>query len=90
MARFAKRVALETVGPRRVVDLERPSMGGEDFSEYLRRAPGCYVYLGTGADAKTRKPWHHPEFFLHEPSMVTGVKYICDLAKYFLSGRSRA
>jgi amidohydrolase len=81
MADFARRTAEALVGPRRTIRLEAPSMGAEDFAEYLGRAPGCYVYLGTGADAKTRRPWHHPSFFLHEEAMATGVDYLCALAR---------
>ncbi len=29
-----------------------PSMGGEDFSAYLRKAPGCFFKLGTGNETK--------------------------------------
>jgi amidohydrolase len=81
MTDFARRVAVRTLGPRAVVDAGRPSMGGEDFSEYLRRAPGCFIYLGTGASAATRRPWHHASFTLHEPSLLTGVRLLRALAK---------
>ncbi|MBI4396678.1 MAG: amidohydrolase, partial [Elusimicrobia bacterium] len=81
MSELARRVAVKVAGARNVISLDRPSMGGEDFPEYLGRAPGCFVYLGTGADKKTRRPWHHPEFVLHEESMLLGVKFFCALAK---------
>jgi len=81
MAALARRAAVETVGARRAVALEAPSMGGEDFSEYLHRAPGCFVYVGTGADLRTRRPWHHGSFALHEPSMLTGVKFFMAVAR---------
>lgn len=85
MAEWARAAAVSAVGARRVVALDRPSMGGEDFSEYMDEAPGCYVYVGCGADARTRKPWHHPSFFLHEPSMLAGIKFFCALADQGLS-----
>jgi amidohydrolase len=75
MAEIALRAAAQAVGERAVVRVEQPTMGGEDFSEYLKRAPGCFVYVGTGRSAATRKPWHHPDFFLHEPSMGAGVRF---------------
>lgn len=81
MTALARRAAEETVGARRALALERPSMGGEDFSEYLAKAPGCFVYVGTGADARTRRPWHHASFVLHEPSMLTGVNFLTALAR---------
>jgi amidohydrolase len=89
MTALARSVAAETVGARRVVDLDRPSMGGEDFSEYLDRAPGCFVYLGTGAGPRTRRPWHHASFVLHEPSMGVGIRFFTALADRALDHLSR-
>jgi amidohydrolase len=89
MAELALDVARRLLGARRVVPLDRPSMGGEDFSEYLQEAPGCYVYLGTGADARTRRPWHHPAFFLHEGSMLTGVRFLGAVAEAALGRLGR-
>lgn len=85
MTALARRAALETVGKSRVVELDQPSMGGEDFSEYLHQVPGCFVYLGTGAGPRTRRPWHHASFVLHEPSMGVGVKFLMALARRALS-----
>ncbi|MBP9127455.1 MAG: amidohydrolase [Elusimicrobia bacterium] len=80
MTALARSVAVDVVGARRVLDLDRPSMGGEDFSEYLSRAPGCFVYLGTGAGPRTRRPWHHASFVLHEPSMGVGIRFFVAMA----------
>lgn len=90
MTALARRAAIDTVGVSRVVDLDRPSMGGEDFSEYLHHAPGCFVYLGTGAGPRTRRPWHHSSFVLHEPSMGVGVKLFLSLARRALTEISPA
>lgn len=81
MADLARDAAVRLLGPKRVVLLDRPSMGAEDFAEYLQEAPGCFVYLGTGADDRTRRPWHHPAFFLHEPSLLAGVRFLEALAR---------
>ncbi len=85
MTALARRAAVDVVGEKRVVDLDVPSMGGEDFSEYLHQAPGCFAYIGTGAGPRTRRPWHHPSFVLHEPSMVVGVKFFLALARRSLT-----
>ncbi|HYG59590.1 MAG TPA: amidohydrolase [Symbiobacteriaceae bacterium] len=39
-----------------------PTMGGEDFAEYLQRSPGCFVWMGTGCP----QSWHHPQFTVDE------------------------
>ena len=90
MTALARRAAIDTVGKDRVVELDRPSMGGEDFSEYLHRAPGCFVYLGTGAGPRTRRPWHHASFVLHEPSMGVGVAFFAAVARRALPEISSA
>jgi hippurate hydrolase len=41
-------VLRDLVGPERVDDQVRPSMGAEDFSFMLEALPGCYVWIGHG------------------------------------------
>ncbi|HDR7792289.1 TPA: amidohydrolase [Bacillus luti] len=66
--------ALHLFGSDRVVKLE-PSMGGEDFSAYLRKAPGCFIKLGTGNKNKdTCYPHHHPKFDVDESALIYGVE----------------
>ena len=66
--------------------LDKASMGGEDFSEYLRHIPGFYMYLGTGNGAKKiNKPWHHPQFDIDEKALPFGVEFITSFAKRFLN-----
>ncbi|ABS21420.1 M20 metallopeptidase family protein [Bacillus cytotoxicus] len=51
-----------------------PSMGGEDFSAYLRKAPGCFFKLGTGNETKkTCYPHHHPKFDVDESALMYGA-----------------
>lgn len=88
MTALARSAAVDTVGKGRVVDLDFPSMGGEDFSEYLHEAPGCFAYLGTGAGPRTRRPWHHASFVLHEPSLLAGVRFFVNLARRALADLS--
>lgn len=69
-------IALETVGPKHYQDAQ-PTMGGEDFSAYLEKAPGAYFNVGSGSDeADSRWPHHHPRFTIDEESLVTGVRML--------------
>lgn len=71
-----KEIALETVGPEHFQDA-KPTMGGEDFSAYLEKAPGAYFNVGSGSDgADSRWPHHHPRFTLDELSLETGVRML--------------
>ncbi|MFC4639884.1 M20 family metallopeptidase [Deinococcus hohokamensis] len=69
-------IALETVGPAHYQDA-KPTMGGEDFSAYLEKAPGAYFNVGSGSDeADSRWPHHHPRFTLDETALETGVRML--------------
>ncbi|GHF44746.1 amidohydrolase [Deinococcus metalli] len=71
-----KQIALDTVGEEHFQDA-RPTMGGEDFSAYLEKAPGAYFNVGAGSDAAdSRWPHHHPRFTLDEASLETGVRML--------------
>lgn len=52
-----------------------PVMPGEDFSEYLKKAPGCFIQLGAGNPEKGfTYPHHHPRFDFDEDCLVRGVE----------------
>ncbi|WP_289139201.1 amidohydrolase [uncultured Brevibacillus sp.] len=52
-----------------------PVMPGEDFSEYLKKAPGCFIQLGAGnPDKGFTYPHHHPRFDFDEDCLVRGVE----------------
>ncbi|MGF1540007.1 MAG: M20 family metallopeptidase [Pleurocapsa sp.] len=53
--------------------LPEPSLGAEDFSVYLEKAPGCMFRLGVGHRDRPNYPLHHPKFEIDEASIVTGV-----------------
>jgi len=65
------------------IDIDEASMGGEDFSEFLRDIPGCLLRLGTGSSPQTRYPLHHPCFDIDESSMRSGILTFCALALNF-------
>lgn len=62
-----------------LVEIDEPSMGGEDFAEFLTKIPGCLLRLGTGGGPATRYPLHHPCFDIDESAMQTGVEALVSL-----------
>lgn len=84
VADFSVRIAQKCFGKNRIKKIERASMGGEDFSEYLKNAPGCFIFLGTGSSGKKFVPWHHPEFDIDESVLPVGAKLLASLASEFL------
>lgn len=82
----ARGVAEPLFGRAHVKALETATMGGEDFAEYLKFAPGCFIYIGTGAQkGKGLVPWHHPEFDIDESAMPVGSKLLAGLARKTLA-----
>ncbi|MBQ6562741.1 MAG: amidohydrolase [Clostridia bacterium] len=65
LAAFATGVAEEMGIP---VIRQEPSMIGEDFAEYLKDHPGCFVRVGTGIGPAL----HHPKFTV-DPSVLSGT-----------------
>ncbi|MVN85823.1 amidohydrolase [Deinococcus sp. HMF7620] len=71
-----KAIALDVVGAEQFREA-RPTMGGEDFSAYLEKAPGAYFNVGSGSDeADSRWPHHHPRFTIDEASLEAGVRML--------------
>lgn len=55
----------------------RPTMGGEDFSAYLQKAPGVFAFIGAGnAMEEILYPHHHPRFNVDEASLHIGLRYL--------------
>lgn len=52
--------------------IELPSMGGEDFANYLRHVPGAMFRLGVGFPGRPPVPLHSPEFDLNEDALLLG------------------
>jgi len=77
MAEVVRRCAIRVVGAARVVEPDL-TMGGEDMSFFLKRAPGCYYCIGV--DRKGAAPLHHAGFDFKEDLMLLGVETHCRVA----------
>ncbi|PGZ95917.1 N-acyl-L-amino acid amidohydrolase [Bacillus pseudomycoides] len=76
--------AIELFGKESIISLS-PSMGGEDFSAYLQKAPGCFVKLGTGnVNKDTCYPHHHPKFDVDETALIRGAQLFLQAAMKLL------
>ena len=59
-----------------------PSMGGEDFSCYLERVPGAFMFLGIRNEAKNIiSPHHSPTFDVDESVLEKGVKFFIEVCQ---------
>jgi amidohydrolase len=85
MAALVRQVAAGVVGAANVV--EGRTMGGEDFSEFLLRVPGCYFFVGSRNEAKGRvHPHHSPRFDVDEDALPLGVRLLAGVAVRYLAG----
>ncbi|MFA5858802.1 MAG: M20 family metallopeptidase [Elusimicrobiota bacterium] len=78
--------SLENSGIVDVRVIDKPSMGGEDFSVYLNHYPGCFVYAGTGNNAKpaTLHQWHHSRFDIDEKGIRPAAEALAYVVRQML------
>ncbi|ACO48183.1 M20 family metallopeptidase [Deinococcus deserti] len=81
-----REVVQETVGAQALVEAQ-PTMGGEDFSAYLSRAPGAFIFIGArNEEAGITAPHHHPNFAIDEDALAIGVKVLVGAARRLSAG----
>jgi len=83
----ARRAATAVVGADRVLPLPHPNTGAEDFSFYLRHAPGAYARLGgRPPEAAELVPTHNTRFDWDERTIAVGARYFEAAARTALAG----
>jgi len=68
--------AARRVVGEKMIEKANPSMGAEDFADYLTEAPGCMIRLGVGVKNEEIRPLHTPTFDLAEDSLLIGAKIL--------------
>ncbi|MHB1559844.1 MAG: M20/M25/M40 family metallo-hydrolase, partial [Isosphaeraceae bacterium] len=68
--------ARQVAGAANVEEIRLPSMGGEDFSGYLRHVPGCLLRLGVASLDRPRHSLHSPHFDIDEAALATGARLL--------------
>lgn len=82
---LAAKAAEKIVGRDGLVEYEKV-MGGEDFAEYLKLAPGVFALVGIGNEKKgTNYPHHNPNFDLDEDVLEIGVALYLQYALDYLN-----
>lgn len=81
MSQFVEQVVTEKLGSELLVHVD-PVMGGEDFSHYLLKKPGAFVFVGMNGE-KSAYPHHHPRFDIDEDVMPTAINLFIQLVKQF-------
>jgi len=84
MSELAREAAIEVVGRENVVD-NVITMGGEDFSWFLNRVPGCFIAVGSRNTSRGLTfGHHHPRFDVDEASLAIGAEILLRTTHRFL------
>jgi amidohydrolase len=75
-----RKSAAEVLGPESVHEIARPSMGGEDFANFLQQAPGAMFRLGCCGKEMGCPPLHSPQFDPDERCLPVGAKILARAA----------
>lgn len=81
----AQKTAVALFGEEHLIRSRQPSLGGDDFAEYILRVPGAYAYIGSGNPAKpdTVAAQHSSRFDIDEDCLsVAAALYACYAADY--------
>ena len=85
MTRLARAAAVEVVGEENIVDGGR-TMGGEDFSSFLYRVPGCFIAIGSrNVTRGLTYGHHHPRFDVDEGCLEIGAEVLLRTLRRFLA-----
>jgi metal-dependent amidase/aminoacylase/carboxypeptidase family protein len=75
LTNLLERCAIERLGRDRVVPVDQPSLGAEDFAELLRDVPGMMMRLGVaGPDGCA--PLHNGAFALDDTALAVGIEVL--------------
>ena len=76
--------AIDLLGQTHVQTIAKPSMGGEDFANYLDHVPGSLFRLGCMPARGSAPPLHAPDFDIDERALVIGAKMLArSVVNYF-------
>ena len=65
------------MGKENVIELQKPSLGAEDFAEFLNEVPGAMFRLGV-SNSKGCAPLHSSKFDPDERAIAVGIKVITE------------
>ncbi|MFC1606503.1 M20 family metallopeptidase [Candidatus Latescibacterota bacterium] len=77
---FARDVIADNLGKDHAHEVTTTSMGGEDFSHYLKQIPGTFLLLGVG----DRVALHNPAFDFNDEAIPAGIRVMTEMVVKFL------
>jgi hippurate hydrolase len=80
---IAREAAKAVVGEAKVKHMDKPTMGGEDFSFMLNACPGNYIMLGGGRPEGSAQV-HNPAYDFNDQILPAGASYWATLVEKLL------
>ena len=81
---FCEQVVRQTFGDDALITGQEPVTGSEDFSFFLEKVPGCYVFIGNGEGSEGGCMVHHPGYDFNDACLSTGATYWVRLVESWL------
>lgn len=82
----ARAAVIAAVGEDNLIPDLAPSTGGEDFAEMMQIVPGCFAFIGNGADPSQPAPGlHTPHFDFNDEAIAWGVAYWAEVVRQDLA-----
>ncbi len=86
MANIVRQAANTILGEGNLTEEEVRTMGGEDFSAFLMKVPGCYFFVGSRNPEKGFVHSHHSsKFDFDEDSMGIGLEMLKEIIRIYLA-----
>jgi hippurate hydrolase len=76
-------LATRFAGADKVIKMQQPTMGAEDFAYMLEERPGAYFFLGTKR-TDSDPSLHHPKFDFNDDILPIGTAFWVELAEDYL------
>jgi amidohydrolase len=74
VAKIFNNASIEALGKENALTIN-PVMAGEDFSLFLEKVPGAFIFIGVANEEKgVIYPQHHPKFDIDEKSLAYGTE----------------
>lgn len=74
VARVLAEAGREALGEQGVLEV-LPFMGAEDFSYYLEKVPGAFMFIGdSNVEKGINYPQHHPKYDIDEDALANGME----------------
>lgn len=78
-------VAADVIGRNNIVEVEYPHMGAEDFSYFLEKKPGSYLWLGVNPSESEPYPQlHSPRYDFTDAALPIAMKLMTNVATRYL------